>query len=118
MRYLMSSFLIAGAFALGGCLADASVGYSGGATVVAPNLVYVEPGVQVIADYDQPVFYSDNYYWRYDNGLWYRSGYLGGGWAVNYNVPVGVRGIGRERAASVAAGCLANGRVHHHRSRA
>ena len=67
---------------------------SGGAPG-SPDLVAVDgsPGVQVIADYDYPVFYSDNFYWRYDGGLWYRSGYWGGGWGVSYNVPYGIRGI-------------------------
>jgi hypothetical protein len=50
------------------------------ATTVAPDLVYVSPGVQVIADYDEPVFYSDGYYWRETNGTWYRSSYHTHGW--------------------------------------
>ena len=58
-------------------------------------MVYVGDGVQVIADYDYPVFYSDNYYWRYDNGLWYQSSGYNGGWVVTYDVPVRVRSIDR-----------------------
>lgn len=69
--------------------AQYSVGYS------APGLAYIGPGVQVVTDYDYPVFYSDGYYWRYDGGLWYRSGFYNRGWAVSYNVPYGVRGISR-----------------------
>jgi hypothetical protein len=46
-----------------------------------PDLVYAAPGVQVIADYDEPIFYSDSYYWRYDGGTWYRSNSYTGGWA-------------------------------------
>lgn len=61
----------------------------------APAMVEVSPGVQVISDYDYPVFYSNNYYWRYDGGVWYRSGVYNGGWAASYDVPVGVRGIAR-----------------------
>jgi hypothetical protein len=49
-----------------------------------PELVYVSPGVYVVAEQDDPVFYSDNYYWRYDGGVWYRSSRWGGGWVV-YN---------------------------------
>ena len=68
-----------------GCYAtgSTSVGYSGTvtATTVAPDLVYVSPGVQVIADYDEPVFYTDGYYWREMNGTWYRSSYHTHGWA-------------------------------------
>ena len=46
-----------------------------------PDLVYVSPGVQVIADYNEPIFYSDGLYWRYSSGNWYRSRYYTGGWA-------------------------------------
>jgi hypothetical protein len=45
-----------------------------------PDLVYVAPGVQVIADYNEPIFYSDNFYWRFDGVTWYRSGSYTGGW--------------------------------------
>src|SRR5262245_31925292 len=60
-----------------------SAGGSGGtltATTVAPDLVYVSPGVQVVADYEYPVFYADNFYWRFDGGRWYRSSWYTGGW--------------------------------------
>ncbi len=43
------------------------------ADVQTPELIEISPGVQVIADYDEPVFYSDNYYWRFEGGIWYRS---------------------------------------------
>ncbi|MDB4956484.1 MAG: hypothetical protein JWO36_4053 [Myxococcales bacterium] len=95
MKALLTlSFL--GALATG-CYSEGSVGtgYSYGYASAAPGLVEVSPGVQVIADYDYPVFYSDNYYWRYDNGLWYRSGAYNGGWVASYNVPYGVRTIDR-----------------------
>jgi len=83
-----------------GCYSEESVGvgYSAGYAAPAPALVEVSPGVQVIADYDYPVFYSSGFYWRYDGGMWYRSGYYDRGWAVSYNVPVGIRGIDRPYA--------------------
>jgi hypothetical protein len=68
-----------------GCYATSS-GYVEGpsvgitATTVAPDLVYVSPGVQVIADYDEPVFYSSGFYWRESGGTWYRSSYHNHGW--------------------------------------
>ena len=74
---------------------DVGVGYSYGYAAPAPSLYYVSPGVSVVAYSDYPVFYSDNYYWRYDNGLWYRSSYYGGGWVVWNDVPYSVRGIDR-----------------------
>ena len=61
-------------------VAVAPVGYYN-ATVVTPDLVSIGGGVQVIADYDEPIFYADNFYWRNYNGAWYRSSYHTGGWA-------------------------------------
>lgn len=96
----MKRLLLLGLFSAGlaatGCYADA--GYYGPTTAVAvagPNMVYVDgaPGVQVVADYDYPVFYSDGLYWRYDGGIWYSSRWHDRGWGRSYNVPVGVRGI-------------------------
>lgn len=82
MRLLLST-LVLGALATG-CYASAGthVGYSGTvtATTVGPDLVYVSPGVQVIADYNEPIFYSNGYYWRETSGVWYRSSYHTGGW--------------------------------------
>ena len=63
---------------LAGCAGEGY--YTGSATVRGPELVSVSPGVEVIADYDEPVFYTDNYYWRYNNGNWYRSNYYNSGW--------------------------------------
>jgi hypothetical protein len=39
------------------------------------------PGVYAVANADAPVFYADNYYWLYTDGLWYRSSYATGGWS-------------------------------------
>jgi hypothetical protein len=66
------------------------------ATVTAstPDLVYAGPGVQVIADYDQPIFYSDGLYWWWSGGVWYRSSYYTGGW-VAARPPVAVMRIER-----------------------
>jgi len=72
------------AAAAGGCFADAEVGatasYDTEVTGPAPDMAEVSPGVQVVADYDEPVFYADNYYWRNDGGRWYRSNYYNRGW--------------------------------------
>jgi len=51
-----------------------------GGVYVEPDLVEIQPGIQVIYDYDQPVFYSDGYYWRQDGGIWYSSRVHTGGW--------------------------------------
>lgn len=72
---------------LGGCAGP--VGYSAtvssGGYAYGPDLVYVAPGVQVIADYNEPIFYSDSFYWRFYGGTWYRSHYYDRGWV--YAVP-------------------------------
>ena len=54
--------------------------------VETPDLVTVQPGVQVIADYDEPVFYTDGFYWRFNDGVWYRSNNYASGW-VYYDAP-------------------------------
>ncbi|MBA2542592.1 MAG: hypothetical protein H0V17_23315 [Deltaproteobacteria bacterium] len=77
-----------------GCYATTSGGYGGTvtATTIAPDLVYVSPGVQVIADYDEPVFYADGYYWRETGGTWYRSSNHTHGWSY-YAPPRAIIGI-------------------------
>ena len=83
---------------LSGCLIRGQV--SGGAYVEddSPDLVYVSPGVYVVSDYDEPVFYDEGYYWLNRDGVWYRSRVHTGGWAHVSYVPVGVRHIQRPRA--------------------
>ncbi|HEU5058360.1 MAG TPA: hypothetical protein VFU21_17630 [Kofleriaceae bacterium] len=70
-----------------------------GATVHAePALVEVSPGVMVIEDYDEPVFYSDGYYWLYSDGVWLRSSYHTGGWVRVRTVPTRIVSIRSPRA--------------------
>ena len=107
MRFIWAASILAGGL-LGGCLADGQVGYSAGynvgyvapapVVVAAPPMVEIEPGIQVISDYDQPVFYSDNLYWRYDGGTWYSSRWHDRGWATSYNVPERVRRVDRPQS--------------------
>ncbi|CAN5919200.1 hypothetical protein BH11MYX3_BH11MYX3_31180 [soil metagenome] len=68
------------------------------ADVQTPELVEISPGVQVIADYDEPVFYSDNYYWRFDGGVWYRSHDHRRDWVRIESPPERVRRIDRPTA--------------------
>jgi hypothetical protein len=50
---------------------------------VAPRLVTVQPGIQVVPDYDREVFFVDGYYWiRGEGGIFYRSRDYRGGWVV------------------------------------
>ncbi len=63
-----------------------------------PDLVYVSPGVSVIADYDEPVFYSNNFYWRYYGGRWYRSPHYNRGWTYYSAPPRAIVSIQRPNA--------------------
>ena len=70
----------------------------GGAVYAEPALVEVSPGVMVVEDYHEPVFYSDGFYWRYYGGIWYRSSYHTGGWVTWNRPPARVIGIRRPHA--------------------
>jgi hypothetical protein len=88
---LLFVLLVAGLAA--GCAASGSARYS--ASVTTPRLIYVSAGVQVIEDYDEPIFYSSNMYWRYDGGVWYQSRYHTTGWIRVSNPPAPILRIER-----------------------
>ncbi len=75
MRRLTLAGLVAAALAAG-CAGR----YQGTVYASTPNLVAIDDGVYVVADYNEPVFYADNYYWRYYGNTWYRSPYWDRGW--------------------------------------
>lgn len=58
-----------------------------------PDLVAVAPGVQVIADHEEPVFYSNGSYWWFFGGSWYRSATYTGGWTRVPTPPVALAQI-------------------------
>lgn len=100
MKLTFLSGVLFAAVAAAGCAGTGEVEYGGGVAVQSPDLVEVEPGVQVLADADAPVFYSDGAYWEYRDGMWFRSGYYDRGFArvdINY-VPMRVRTIDNPRA--------------------
>lgn len=43
-------------------------------------MAYLGNGVYVIADYEEPIFYSNGFYWYNANGYWYRSRNYTSGW--------------------------------------
>jgi hypothetical protein len=47
-----------------------------------PSLVVVQPGVQVVADYDEEVFFVNDYYWHHRGPHWYRTNRYNGGWVL------------------------------------
>jgi hypothetical protein len=106
--------------ALTACMASGSARYSASATATMPAMVTISPGVQVIEDYDQPVFYSSNAYWRYDGGVWYQSNTYTGGWARVSATPAALVTIQQpsmyvhyHASASAGAGAGAGGHEEH-----
>lgn len=47
-----------------------------------PPLVVIEPGVQVVENHDEEVFFVDNSYWVRRGPHWYRAVDHRGGWVV------------------------------------
>ncbi len=92
------SRLLAGAFfilvlALGAsCLVRART--HGAVVVSQPDLVAVAPGVHVIADYGEPIFFADGVYWWYVDGYWYRSSMYTDGWVYAARPPRVILSIG------------------------
>jgi hypothetical protein len=78
-----------------GCAGTGTVQYGATASYDTPDLVDVSPGVQVVADYDEPIFFSDGFYWRYDNGGWYRSNNYANGFVYWDSPPSAVISIGQ-----------------------
>ena len=95
----MRSFNLTTFAALSLLASGCAVGF--GATVpndgYGPELVYAAPGIQVIADYDEPIFFVDSFYWRFYGGGWYRSPHHNGGW-VSARPPAAVMRIDRPQA--------------------
>ncbi len=67
-------------------------------TTSDPTLVEVAPGVWVIEDYNEPVFYADGFYWWYRSDGWYRSNHHTGGWVYIRSAPSVIVRIDRPRA--------------------
>ncbi|HWO18548.1 MAG TPA: hypothetical protein VNO30_07215 [Kofleriaceae bacterium] len=79
----------------GGCFSSGRAEYGASVTVSseAPDLAYVAPGVHVIADYEEPIFYSNGFYWYSVDGIWYRSATYTGGWVQIGTPPVAIARI-------------------------
>lgn len=63
-----------------------------------PPLVAVAPGVQVVRDNDEEVFFSGGWYWHAGpGGVWYRTHSWHGGWAMapRHMVPMAVMRLPR-----------------------
>ncbi|HET9621677.1 MAG TPA: hypothetical protein VFP84_09940 [Kofleriaceae bacterium] len=63
------------------CAGQAEVHYSGDGA--RPELVALDdsPGVSVVSNADEPIFFTDNTFWLYRNNTWWRSSSHRSGWA-------------------------------------
>ncbi|HSM92786.1 MAG TPA: hypothetical protein VLT47_07825 [Anaeromyxobacteraceae bacterium] len=62
--------------------------------VVLPQLVVIQPGIQVVPDVDYEVFHADGFYWTRRDGGWYRSTSPRAGWVyMPRGVPPGLTRI-------------------------
>lgn len=92
LPHVLAGAIVAGLFGTTGCYTHAAVATPAvEVSATAPALAMVAPNVWVVQGYSEPVFYADNGYWLYRNGLWYRSHYYGGGWVRAYYTPIGIR---------------------------
>lgn len=59
---------------------------------VNPPLVVVQPGIQVVENWDEEVFFTGGYYWVCRNGYWYRASSPRARWVYveHRHVPPGV----------------------------
>ncbi len=65
------------------------------AVVTEPELVLVDGDVWVVEHYNEPVFYTEGFYWRFYGGVWYRSTVHTGSWVQVSVVPAQVQRIER-----------------------
>ena len=77
----VSACMFAMAASLAGCTSSGDVAYSGQVRVTSPELIEIDPGVMVVADAEEPLFFSEGNYWLYRDGYWlrsdnYRSGFV------------------------------------------
>lgn len=78
LRNVLLAVAIAVALPATSSCGSAEVGVA--ATVASPRLVWIAPGVWVLEDYDQSVFFYDGFYWWWSDGIWYRSDFYTDGW--------------------------------------
>jgi hypothetical protein len=93
--------LVVGVMLAAACAGTADVQYAGDVRVSSPELIPIDRDVHVLADADEPVFYTDNSYWLYRNQRWYRSDSHVGRWTYVEDVPRPLRRIEREPQAYV-----------------
>jgi hypothetical protein len=93
-NFLTRSLLTCALVSAAGCYTDEpGAQYAGEEDDGNGDLVEISPGVEVVADYDEPIFFADDFYWVNRGGIWYSSGWYGGGWIRAEHPPARVVGI-------------------------
>ncbi len=98
LRTALLSVLFSTGCVVGDPVQQYPAGYPAGEEDDGADLVEVSPGVEVIADYDEPIFFADDLYWVNRGGFWWSSSWYGGGWGRAGFVPEHIRGIGNPGA--------------------
>lgn len=98
MRHLFVRWLLAPTLLAVGCYVDGPPPQYAGEDNGSGDLVEVSPGVEVVADQGEPIFFADDYYWVNRGGIWYSSTWYGGGWYRAGRVPGPIVGIGHREA--------------------
>ncbi len=79
---LSKNLFIVAMLATGACYAEVEPAYVTYDGPAQPVLVDAGPGVQVIADYPEPIFFVGGLYYRQSGGRWYSARDYHRGWAV------------------------------------
>ncbi|NOK07853.1 MULTISPECIES: hypothetical protein [Corallococcus] len=92
MKRLFAALVLLPAMAFGQVRVDIDVKLPDIVFSTPPPLVVVQPGVQVVEDYDEDLYVVDDAYWVRRDGRWYRARDYHGGWEVveERRVPVTV----------------------------
>ena len=77
IRWLLLLACVAPGLALAQASVQIRIGFQ-----APPPLVVVSPGVRVVPDYDEEVFFVDGFYWTRQDAVWYRTRDYRGGWVV------------------------------------
>jgi hypothetical protein len=90
LAFLLSASLAA-------CAGEAAVHYSGDSSTPEMVALETDPSVMVVANADEPIFYTENTYYLYRNDHWYRSPSHRGDWKRVDSPPDHVRRIEQPR---------------------
>jgi len=96
-NFLTRSLLACALVSAAGCFTEEAGAQYAGEDEGNGDLVEISPGVEVVADYGEPIFFADDFYWVNRGGIWYSSSWYGGGWGRGVRPPdriVGIRNPG------------------------